>query len=243
MRLSSIAFAGLIAFSSNLGVQSQAIPNEVSISSPIDLRDTQTLENNNIKRRRFVSTPRPIAIRSPQPASPPAKKPKPPPTKKPASPPTKKSTPSKPPPAKGTPSKAVCLKRIKTKGAARRATYTKADATDFNKVYQWLLDNETRLKGEDIVKERLVFFVSGGGEGRTMAKTFIDANPSYARYDDIFQRSAYSGGFGQIDARKGSYAEAALKAFALWARNSIVFNSDKGMYSSVGNIQNADILL
>jgi hypothetical protein len=234
MRLSFIAFAGLIALGGNLGVRARAIPNELSSSSAIYSRDIDTLTDDNIKRGLVAEIPRPVAIRSPRPAPPPS-------TKKPTSPPsTKKPTPppsiKKPAPTRGALGKAVCLPKPKKKGAVKRATYTQAEAKDTKKVYQWLLDNEKRLKEqEDIVKDRIVFFASGGGEGREMTINFINKNPEYAMYDHIFMRSKYSNDFSGVDASKGKNAEAASEALALWTRHPIVFNSDRGKYTFTRN--------
>lgn len=123
----------------------------------------------------------------------------------------------------------MCLTKATRIGAVRRTTYTKADANDPKKVYQWLIESEAWLRGEDTVKEKLVFLASDFDDaGKAMADNFLRANHDYAWCYDIFQRSAYNKAFAGAQVNEEALAVAASEAFALWARHPIVFNADKG---------------
>jgi len=246
MRFSLVALAGLAAFGDHLSVQARASSNEFAVTSTLPTRNDAPFSILEDMKRRLVSVlPRAPAV-VPMPLKPVVVKPPPirPGTGDPSSgpPPAVKPIPgndgpdgpAKPAPLKPVndpvDSGAVCKLQTKRSRLLGRATYTKADASNPAKIMEWLIENEEYLKTKNngVTKNKLVFFSTGSNDmGETMANNFIDKNPGYGAFDDVFG-SKFSKDFGRVAPREGDVGKATSKALAQWAKDPIVFNTKAG---------------
>jgi hypothetical protein len=256
MRFSVIALAGLAAFGEHLGAQARATPNGLALSTSIDARDDASLSVLEDLKRRLVSVlprapavilPKPVAVPKPVEVAPPPRPgvadpaaDGPPPAAKPGALSDKPDAPAAEPkplkPADTDVNAGAVCKLPKTRRSSRlsRRAYTKADAGDPAKVLEWLNANEAYLAGKSnggVHKDKLVFFASGTDKaGEDMANDFVDKNKGYGLFDDVFG-SKFSKDFGGVAPRDGEAGKGTSKALALWSKNPIVFDYDKGKLS------------
>ena len=248
MRFSLIALAGLTAFGDIFGAQSRATQNDVSLSSSVHASGVAIFQEDSLKRRLASLLPRSPAIIRLKPVINTPDAPPPgvpgdttPGTSRPAPGNNDPSTPAKPEPLRPVPVRdgadgPMCVAPVRRSRIFGRTTYTKADANDFNKVLQFMNEQRAYYDGKGIKQDKLVFYASGSDSaGKYMANAFVDKNAGdgYAMFNDLFMNRKYNDAFHGADVEKGGPAIAASRAMALWARNPVVFNSDKGKSSTV----------
>jgi hypothetical protein len=85
--------------------------------------------------------------------------------------------------------------------------YTPDDATDKEKVQDWMVD-------ADIDEEKLVFYT--GPRGEEMAKNFVSANSDYRYYSTVFDETFISD-FGDVNTANEDVALALSEALAEYA--------------------------
>ncbi|KAF2679187.1 hypothetical protein K458DRAFT_435238 [Lentithecium fluviatile CBS 122367] len=248
MRFSLITLAGLAALGDNFGAQARATPKDVAVSSSIYAKDFTAFPEDSFKRRLASLLPRSPAVVPLRPVVNTPNAPPPPPkapddtapgTAKPLPGNEGPSAPAKPErltpaPVRDGADGPVCIAPIRRSKIFARTKYTKTDAEDVNKVLQFMNENRAYYDSKNIKQDKLVFFASGSdGAGKNMALDFVDHNynDGYATFYDLFKNRAYNEAFGVMP-HEGKPAEANSKAMALWARNPIVFNSDKATEGS-----------